>query len=172
MFREICQVLLCLSLLVSSSFSLHMIRDAYHRPMNELSHITHDTIVIGSTKTKRTSDNGLNMRATRIPLTNNLKYHELFPSSLSSSSLAAASGSSSSSSSSSSASSTLPRSLYFRGGALRRPSVTDTNDRYRWQKKVCDINSDSFSIAYRHQCDNFEFFGKWNMFKALQIYMN
>lgn len=135
MIRESVQVLICLSVLVSTSVSLHMIRDAYHRPLNELNNINHrDTVVIDSVpNTKRIPDTAdLNMRATRIPLSSTLKYHELFPSSLSSSSSVGASGSSSSSS----PSSTLPLSLSYRSGSLARSSVTDADTRYRWQKQV------------------------------------
>ncbi|XP_031641247.1 homeobox protein 2 [Contarinia nasturtii] len=135
MIRESVQVLICLSVLVSMSASLHMIRDAYHRPINELSNnnINRDSLVYDSTNTKIIPENGLSMRATRNPLSNNQKYHELFPSSVSSSSsVSSASGSSSSSS----PSSTLPLSMSFRSGSLARSSVTDTNGRYRWQKQT------------------------------------
>lgn len=37
MFRETLQVLVCLSVLISSSVSLHMVRDAYHRPLSGIS---------------------------------------------------------------------------------------------------------------------------------------
>lgn len=136
MFRESVQVLICLSVLVSTSVSLHMIRDAYHRPINELNTITHrDTVVIDSKQhnAKRQPDSDLSMRATRNPtLSNTLKYHDLFPLSLSSSS----SVDESSSSSSSSPSSTLPLSMSFRSGSLARSTITDSDNRYRWQKQV------------------------------------
>lgn len=134
MFRESVQVLICLSVLVSTSVSLHMIRDAYHRPLNELNSMHRDTVIIDSHNAKRIQpDNDLSMRATRNPtLSNTLKYHELFPSSLSSSS----SVDESSSSSISSPSSTLPLSVSFRSGSLARSTITDSDGRYRWQKQV------------------------------------
>lgn len=133
MIRESVQVLICLSVLVSTSVSLHMIRDAYHRPLNERNNINRDTVVIDSViNTKRIPNTDLSMRATRMPLSNTLKYHELFPSSMSSSSSVGVSGSSSSSS----PSSTLPLSM-FRSGSLARSTVTDPDTtRYRWQKQV------------------------------------
>lgn len=139
MFRESVQVFICLSVLISSSVSLHMIRDAYHRPvLNELHGINRDPVVIDANNAQRMPDIAadLSMRATRNPSSNNLKYHEMFPSSLSSSSSVAAS---SFSSSSSSPSSSLPFSVSFRSGSLARLSGTDSDGRYRWQKQVIQI---------------------------------
>lgn len=149
MFRESVQVFICLSVLISSSVSLHMIRDAYHRPLNELNGINHDTILIdGNKNAKRIPDTAdlSQMRAeTRNPSSNNLKYHELFPSSLSSSSSV---GASSFSSSSSSPSSSLPFSVSFRSGTLARSSGTDSDGRYRWQKQVTHTHKSSHLIQF------------------------
>lgn len=47
MFRESMQMLMCLSVLVSTCVSLHMVRDAYHRPINDqLSSLNDDAIDI------------------------------------------------------------------------------------------------------------------------------
>lgn len=143
MIRESVQVLICLSVLVSTTVSLHMIRDAYHRPLNELNN--RDTVVIDPTNTKRIADTAdLSMRATRNPLSKTLKYHELVPSSLSSSSLVAASGSGSSSS----PSSTLPLSMSFRSGSLARSTVTDSDGRYRWQNQVHSLHIHITSLRW------------------------
>lgn len=48
MFRETLQVLVCLSVLISSSVSLHMVRDAYHRPINGFGSLNYDPVVIDS----------------------------------------------------------------------------------------------------------------------------
>lgn len=55
MFREIWQIVVCLSMLVSTCVSLHMVRDAYHRPTNEqFRSINHAAInIVGS----RNADN-------------------------------------------------------------------------------------------------------------------
>lgn len=151
MIRESVQLWICLSVLVSTTVSLHMIRDAYHRPLNELSN--RDTLVIDSTNTKRIpSVAELSMRTARDPQSN--KYHELFPSSLSysSSSSVAASGSSSSSS----PSSALPLSMSFRGGSLARSTVTDSDGRYRWQKQVLSLNNLTNNQFY---CSIIAFYG-------------
>lgn len=149
MFRESVQVFICLSVLISSSVSLHMIRDAYRRPLNELNGINHDTILIdGNKNAKRipdTADLSQMRAATRNPSSNNLKYHELFPSSLSSSSSV---GASSFSSSSSSPSSSLPFSVSFRSGTLARSSGTDSDGRYRWQKQVTNHPFDSIWFIF------------------------
>lgn len=134
MYRESVQVFICLSVLISTSVSLHMIRDAYHRPLNELNGINRDTVDLGASNAKRIPDTAdLSMRATRNPSANNLKYHDMFPLSLSSSSSVAAS---SFSSSSSSPSSSHPFSVSFRSGQSARTPGTDSDDRYRWKKQV------------------------------------
>lgn len=137
MIRESVQVLICLSVMVSMSASLHLVRDAYHRPINELNtnnNLDGNSIIYDSTNTKRIPNTDLSIRATRNPLSNNLKYHEQFPSSLSSSSSVASSAFGSSSNSS--PSSTLPFSVSLRSGPLARSSVTDSNGSYRGQKQV------------------------------------
>lgn len=136
MIRESVQLWICLSVLVSTTVSLHMIRDAYHRPLNELTN--RDTVVIDSTNTKRIPNVAeLSMRSTRDPQSN--KYHELFPSSLSYSASSSSSAAASGSSSSSSPSSELPLAMSFRGGSLERSTVTDSDGRYRWQKQVLSL---------------------------------
>lgn len=48
MFRETLQVLVCLSVLISSSVSLHMVRDAYHRPLSGLNPVHNDPDIFNS----------------------------------------------------------------------------------------------------------------------------
>lgn len=50
MFRETLQVLVCLSVLISSSVSLHMVRDAYHRPLSGLNQVHDDPVVLFNSK--------------------------------------------------------------------------------------------------------------------------
>lgn len=160
MFREsvfVIHLLMCLSVCVS----LHMVRDAYHRPLTEFQTIQRDLVAtIDSTQNaaaKRISNaDHSHMRATRNPLSNTFKYNGFYPSpslsstslsnelsspdrsSSSSSSLSSKSPKSSKSSSSSQLSSTLPLSMSLRsfGSPLIRSSTTNTNDQYRWEKKV------------------------------------
>lgn len=123
MFRESVQVLICLSVLFSTTASLHMIKDAYHRPTSNLNNINSDSVVIDSNNLNKDGSEQ-SVRATRNPPTNIFEYHQLFPSSL---------ASSISSSSPSSPSATQPHSLYSRGGPSAHTSPTDT-DRYRWEQ--------------------------------------
>lgn len=51
MFRETLQVIMCLSVLISSSVSLHMVRDAYHRPLSGLNPLYNDPAIIDSQHT-------------------------------------------------------------------------------------------------------------------------
>lgn len=156
MFREsvfVIHLLMCLSVCVS----LHMVRDAYHRPLTEFQTIQRDIVATIDSKqnaaAKRMSNaDHSHIRATRNPLSNTFKYNGFYPSpSLSSTSLSnelsspdrpssssSLSSKSSSSSSPSQLSSTLPLSMSLRsfGSPLIRSSATNTNDQYRWEKKV------------------------------------
>lgn len=139
MFRESVHLLIFLSVLINTSVSLHMIRDAYNRPLTELHTIQRDIVAsIDSTQNvpaKRIfSADHYRMRATRNPPSNIFTYNEFYPSDVLSSATNGSPGSSSrSSSSSSSLSSSLPLSIL-------RSATKNTGDRYRWQKKTMPLS--------------------------------
>lgn len=117
MFRETLQTLVCLSVLVGTS-SLHMVRDSYHRPLSDLN--TMNDNMISDTNTM--SESGVIVRATRKPISNDLTYYDLFPSSLSSSS----SSSNSAADSTPAVAAAIDPSI-----ALRTPSIVLAEESYR-----------------------------------------